>query len=69
MALLPSFAKSGWMDSGFIHDGPWGISLLAAHKLMGMDSLDPIAHTLFWSLLLNLGAYVVVSIMTRQEGR
>ena len=66
-ALLPSFAKSGWMDSGFIHDGPWGISLLAAHKLMGMDSLDPIAHTLFWSLLLNLGAYVVVSIMTRQE--
>ncbi|MFZ9616664.1 MAG: histidine kinase, partial [Fluviibacter sp.] len=25
-ALLPSFARSGWMDSGFITEGPFGIS-------------------------------------------
>ncbi len=66
-ALLPSFAKSGWIDSGFILDGPWGISWLAAHRLLGMNSLDPISHTLFWSLLLNVGAYVIVSVMTRQN--
>ncbi len=66
-ALLPSFARSGWIDSGFITDGPFGISLLAAHGLLGLTSLDPIAHTLFWSMFVNVGAYFAVSIMTRQD--
>ncbi|MEN9901906.1 MAG: hypothetical protein RL651_570 [Pseudomonadota bacterium] len=66
-ALLPSFARSGWMDSGFITDGPFGVSLLAAHGLLGLTSLDPIAHTLFWSMFVNVGAYFAVSIMTRQD--
>ncbi len=66
-ALLPSFGKSGWIDSAFITQGPWGISGLAAHSLFGLTTLDPIAHSLFWSLLFNLGGYVVVSILTRQN--
>ena len=66
-ALLPSFAKSGWIDSGFIQEGPWGVSWLAAHRLFGLNSLDPISHTLFWSMLFNIGAYVIVSSMTRQS--
>ncbi|WVH09539.1 MAG: Two-component system sensor histidine kinase [Fluviibacter phosphoraccumulans EoVTN8] len=66
-ALLPSFARSGWMDSGFIIEGPFGISLLAAHGLLGLTSLDPIAYTLFWSMFVNVGAYFAVSIMTRQD--
>lgn len=65
-ALLPSFAKSGWIDSGFILEGPWGVSWLAAHQLFGLSSFDPITHTLFWSMLFNIGAYVIVSSMTRQ---
>lgn len=66
-ALLPSFGKSGWIASDFITQGPWGIHGLAAHGLFGLTSLDPIAHSLFWSLLFNLGGYVVVSILTRQN--
>ena len=64
-ALLPSFAKSGWIDSAFITHGPWGLQWLAAHQLFGLDSLDPIAHSLFWSLLFNIGGYVLVSVLTR----
>ncbi|MGV0999162.1 MAG: ATP-binding protein [Fluviibacter sp.] len=66
-ALLPSFAKSGWINADFILDGPWGVSWLAAHHLFGLSTLDPISHTLFWSLLLNLGAYIVVSVLTQQH--
>jgi hypothetical protein len=33
-----------------------------------MKGLDPIAHSLFWSLLANIGAYVCVSLM-RPERR
>lgn len=66
-ALLPSFARSGWMDSGFITDGPFGMTLLAAHGLLGLKSLDPIAHTLFWSMFVNVGAYFAVSVLTRQD--
>ena len=66
-ALLPSFGKSGWIDSAFITQGPAGIHWLAAHGLFGLTVLDPIAHSLFWSLLLNLGGYIVVSVLTRQN--
>ena len=66
-ALLPSFGKSGWIDSAFITQGPGGVHWLAAHGLFGLTALDPIAHSLFWSLLFNLGGYVVVSVLTRQN--
>lgn len=66
-ALLPSFGKSGWIASDFITQGPWGIQSLAAHSLFGLKTLDPIAHSLFWSLLFNIGGYVLVSILTRQN--
>lgn len=66
-ALLPSFGKSGWIDSAFITQGPAGVHWLAAHGLFGLTALDPIAHSLFWSLLFNLGGYVVVSVLTRQN--
>ena len=64
-ALLPSFAKSGWIDSAFMTHGPWGVQWLAAHQLFGLNSLDPIAHSLFWSLLFNIGGYALVSVLTR----
>ena len=66
-ALLPSFGKSGWIDSAFITQGPAGVHWLAAHGLFGLTALDPIAHSLFWSLLFNLGGYIVVSVLTRQN--
>ncbi|MCB1956435.1 MAG: histidine kinase [Rhodocyclaceae bacterium] len=59
--LLPSFAKSGWLDSSFLSDGPLGIDLLKPEQLLGVTGLDPISHALFWSLLLNCLAYVVLS--------
>ncbi|MBP2293159.1 sensor histidine kinase [Azospirillum rugosum] len=63
--LLPSFARSGWLPGSFIEAGPWGVGLLRPYALFGMDGLDPLTHALFWSLLLNVGAFAVVSLLDR----
>jgi hypothetical protein len=64
--LLPSFAKSGWLPGDFLQNGLFGLDLLRPQELFGMQGLDPMAHSLFWSMLANLGAYVCVSLMRRR---
>ncbi len=63
--LLPSFARSGWLPAAFIDQGPWGVALLRPYALFGLEGMDPLTHTLFWSMLLNIGLYVVVSLLDR----
>ena len=65
--LLPSFAKSGWIDPGFVEQGLWGIPALKAQALFGLAGLDEISHSLWWSLLANIGLYVLVSLNTRPD--
>lgn len=62
--LLPSFARSGWIGSGFVEHGLFGIEWLRAQALFGLTGLDEISHCLWWSMLANIGAYVVVSLST-----
>jgi Na+/proline symporter/CheY-like chemotaxis protein/two-component sensor histidine kinase len=62
--LLPSFADLGIIGIGFITEGPAGIGLLKPQALFGL-SLPPLAHGVFWSLSLNLAAYVVFSFARR----
>ncbi len=65
--LLPSFARSGWLPTAFADQGAFGIALLKPYALFGLEGLDEIPHALFWSLLVNVGAYVAVSLMDRQS--
>ena len=65
--LLPSFAKSGWIDKGFVEQGLWGVELLKAQALFGLTGLDEISHCLWWSLLVNIGLYVLVSLHSRPD--
>ncbi len=60
--LLPSIAKSGWMDAAFLAHGPGGLALLRPEALFGLSGLDNLTHALFWSLLANAGLYVGVSL-------
>ena len=61
--LLPSFAKSGWLPIEVLQAGFLGLEVLRPQELFGMKGLDPIAHSLYWSLLANVGSYVCVSLM------
>jgi signal transduction histidine kinase/Na+/proline symporter len=65
--LLPSFARSGWLSERFLHDGPWGFKLFGPYALFGLEGLDPVAHALFWTLVFNVGLYVLVSLVTTQS--
>ncbi|MBL8349433.1 MAG: histidine kinase [Burkholderiaceae bacterium] len=67
--MLPSLAKSGWLGAGwgasFIADGPAGLALLRPERLFGLQGLDNLTHSLLWSLLANVAAYVGVSLWKR----
>jgi len=60
--MLPSLAKSGWLDADFLEHGLLGWSLLKPEAFLGLSGLDNLTHSLFWSLLGNIGAYVGVSL-------
>lgn len=66
--MLPSIAKSGWLDMGFITQGPWGLAWLRPEQLFGLQGFDGLTHSLFWSLLANVGAYVGVSLWRAPSG-
>ena len=65
--LLPAFAKSGWLPISFIEAGPLGMTLLKPHALFGLEGLDTLSHAMFWSMLANIGAYLVLSLRGRQS--
>ncbi|MDP3578784.1 histidine kinase dimerization/phospho-acceptor domain-containing protein, partial [Methyloversatilis sp.] len=67
--MLPSIAKSGWIDMGFIAHGPWGLAWLRPEQLLGLQGFDGLTHSLFWSMLLNVVAYVGVSLWRAPSGR
>ena len=64
--VVPSFARSGWLPWNFVDVGPFGIAWLRPYELLGLGGLDPITHSLFWSMLANIGALVGVSLFTRR---
>ena len=59
---LPHYAGHGGMLPGLLSGAPFGQSWLNPHALFGLTGLDPLAHGMFWSLLANLGCYVLVSL-------
>jgi signal transduction histidine kinase/Na+/proline symporter len=65
--LLPSFAKSGWLPLSFLEHGPFGIELLRPYQLFGLNMFDPITHSVFWSMLVNAGLLVGISLLDRQN--
>ncbi|MFA7431852.1 MAG: sensor histidine kinase [Rhodospirillaceae bacterium] len=65
--LLPSMARSGYLSIDVVLHGLGGIGWLRPEALLGMDTLDPLSHALFWSWLLNIGAFVGVSLFGRQS--
>jgi len=65
--LLPSFALSGWLSEDFIAHGAFGIDLLKPYELFGLEGLDYLSHALFWTMLFNIGGYILGSVMSRQS--
>jgi PAS domain S-box-containing protein len=65
--IVPTLVKEGVMTPGLLEHGPLGLGFLRPTALLGLEGLDPLSHGVFWSLLLNLAVYGLVSILTTQD--
>ncbi|CAH2604038.1 Histidine kinase [Rhodovastum atsumiense] len=63
--FLPSLALSEVLPRDFLERGLFGLDLLRPQALFGLAGLDPITHSLFWSILANAGLLVAVSVLHR----
>jgi signal transduction histidine kinase len=59
---LPNLAEDGWLPASFIQDGPFGAEVLAPYALFGLGGLDHISHSMIWSMLVNVGLFVGLSL-------
>ncbi len=65
--LLPLFAQAGWLPMSFLEQGPFGITLLKPYQLFGLDGLGWLEHGMTWSLIFNLGGFLIVSLVTEHS--
>lgn len=70
--FIPSLVESHliewhWLATSFIEDGLFGLHYLKPYALFGLEGLNPIIHALIWSLLVNVGCYVGLSLTGQQS--
>lgn len=62
--FLPSFGPDAVIPAMVFVEGPFGIDWLRPRALFGVDGMDPLIHSLFWSVTLNTGVFLLGSIVT-----
>ncbi len=60
--FLPSFGGEFVLSRFDIESGLFGNPLLRPNALFGMEGVDPLVHSMFWSLSLNTLLFVLVSL-------
>ena len=63
--ILPSLVQAGIISQDFVTAGPFGIEMLKPYQLFGLQHFNPISHSVFWSMLVNVSVYVTVSVLSR----
>lgn len=62
---IPTMGESGLISRAFIDNGLFNIPFLKPYHLMGLNNLDEISNSAFWSMFVNIGLFALVSIYTR----
>jgi Na+/proline symporter/signal transduction histidine kinase len=65
--VLPTMTETGLVPISVIESGPFGLTWLRPFHLFGLTGFDSVSHGVFWSLLANAGAYVGVSLFSKQS--
>lgn len=61
--LLPGFGTS-LMSESLLANGPFGLGWLRPQALFGISGLDPMVHSVMWSLTLNAAAFCIASLIS-----
>ena len=68
--LILPFTIEGLTGSReFTENGMFNVEMLKPHALFGIDFLTPPAHAFFWSIMLNLLTYLIVSLTSKGHYR
>lgn len=68
--FLPSLVHSGWLGwQHWLEAGPFGIHWLRPEQLFALSGWDKLTHGVFWSLLANIGVFLLVSMRWRPRLR
>ncbi|SDW32245.1 ATP-binding protein [Litoreibacter albidus] len=54
----------GVFPAGMLDSGPLGIAALRPQALLGVQGMDPLVHSILWSISLNTLAFVMVSLVS-----
>jgi Na+/proline symporter/signal transduction histidine kinase len=65
--LLPAFIRSGWISDALLRNGPWGVSFLNPGRLFGVSTMDSLTDAVLWSMIFNVGLYVLGSLAFKQS--
>jgi PAS domain S-box-containing protein len=65
--IIPALVKEGVLPVSILADGLFGLWWLRPTALLGLEGLNPLSHGVFWSLFLNIGAYLLVSLTAVQD--
>jgi len=60
---IPAFIKSGYFGQEMLANGLFGIHILRPQALFGLDGMDPLSHSVFWSMFFNLGSFLTISLL------
>ena len=62
--FLPSFGADAVIPAQVMAQGPWHIGWLRPQALFGIEGIDPVIHTVLWSMLINAGTFTLGSLVT-----
>jgi Na+/proline symporter/nitrogen-specific signal transduction histidine kinase len=65
--IVPSAVAAGYLNNDLLEQGPWGLRFLRPQALFGLNDFSLLAHSVFWSLLVNGIGYLSVSVYSRQS--
>jgi len=61
--FIPSLVELQWLSASFIEEGLFGLHYLKPYALFGLENLNPVIHALVWSMLVNIGCYIGLSLI------
>ena len=67
--VFPTLIANGIFSETILREGLWRITWLRPYSLFGLEGLEPVAHSLFWSLLANTLTYIAVSVYSVQSSQ
>ncbi|MCX2738742.1 sensor histidine kinase [Pontibacter anaerobius] len=67
--VVPSMVGVGMLPTSVMSEGPFGMAWLRPFELFGLQGMGYISHAMFWSMFLNSGLYIGVSLLSRQTSQ